>query len=306
MQSFSTIKNLKKVDKNAQNYTYPIQHGGLRTKGWIKENDIENKLPLFSIITVVYNRSKFIERCIRSVLNQTYQNIEYIIIDGKSNDGTLKIIKSYEEYLDLWTSEQDEGIYDAINKGINYSNGFTLMLHSDDCLADENVLLNISKGILSNNEIIFGSVKNYNEIVEWVYPQLNDTINNLWVEKNPIPHQSVFIFHTIHKKFLFTERDLSIANDKLVLTKLSKIYKVKYIPLIVSLVQLGGESNDWKSLKKVFDTNRQHFLVNKKLEKFSSLKEIVYLYASSIIKFFVFRYLGKLTFYKLFYRKFLK
>ncbi len=89
--------------------------------------------PLISIITVVYNGAKILEQTIQSVINQNYENIEYIIIDGGSTDGTLDIIKKYEEQIDLWISEPDRGLYDAMNKGIKRAQGELIgMINSDD------------------------------------------------------------------------------------------------------------------------------------------------------------------------------
>lgn len=89
--------------------------------------------PLISIITVVYNGSKTIEQTIQSVINQTYTNIEYIIIDGGSTDGTLDIIKKYEKHIAYWISEKDKGLYDAMNKGIGFAKGEIIgMINSDD------------------------------------------------------------------------------------------------------------------------------------------------------------------------------
>ena len=76
-----------------------------------------------SIITVVYNREATIERAINSVLSQSYKNIEYIVVDGASSDGTLGIIDKYKSNIDHFVSEKDRGIYDAINKGISLSTG---------------------------------------------------------------------------------------------------------------------------------------------------------------------------------------
>ena len=89
--------------------------------------------PLISIITVVYNGAKTLEQTIQSVLNQTYKNIEYILIDGGSTDGTLDIIKKYEDQIAFWVSESDKGLYDAMNKGISKANGTIIgMVNSDD------------------------------------------------------------------------------------------------------------------------------------------------------------------------------
>ena len=91
------------------------------------------KTPLISIITVVYNGEKYLNQTIESVINQTYKNIEYIIIDGGSTDGTIEIIKKYEKNINYWISEPDKGLYDAMNKGIQIANGDLIgMINSDD------------------------------------------------------------------------------------------------------------------------------------------------------------------------------
>ena len=95
--------------------------------------DKKNKLTLVSIITVVYNGEKYLQQTIDSVVNQSYRNIEFIIIDGGSTDGTLDIIKANEESVSKWISEPDEGLYDAMNKGIRLSRGEIIgMINSDD------------------------------------------------------------------------------------------------------------------------------------------------------------------------------
>lgn len=89
--------------------------GGLRTKGYFKRPF--NGKPLVFVITVVFNGAEYLEKTIQSVISQTYDNIEYIIIDGGSTDGTINIIKKYEKHITKWISEPDRGIYDAMNKG---------------------------------------------------------------------------------------------------------------------------------------------------------------------------------------------
>ena len=95
--------------------------GGLRLQGLRKRSD--DKLPVVSIVTVVYNGVDELTSTIESVLSLEYDNIEYIIVDGNSKDGTLELIRSYESVIDYWRSEPDSGIYDAMNKGVEFATG---------------------------------------------------------------------------------------------------------------------------------------------------------------------------------------
>ena len=97
-----------------------------------------------TIITVCKNSELFLNETIKSVINQTYQNIQYIVIDGNSTDTTLDIIKSHSEKIDLWISEEDDGMYDAINKGLKLSVGnYILILNSDDRLVNDETIKNV-------------------------------------------------------------------------------------------------------------------------------------------------------------------
>jgi glycosyltransferase involved in cell wall biosynthesis len=124
-----------------------------------------NKYPLITIITAVLNNKKTIEDTIISVLMQNYKNIEYIILDGGSTDGTLDILSSYKKQINCLISEPDRGVYDAFNKGIDLANGdWIYFLGSDDQFADNNVLTDVfskkykSKMIYGN--VIWGDTKN--------------------------------------------------------------------------------------------------------------------------------------------------
>jgi glycosyltransferase involved in cell wall biosynthesis len=117
------------------------------------------KYPLVSIITIVYNNVRDIDYTIKSVLEQTYKNIEYIIVDGASTDGTLDIIKTYKDRISKVISEKDNGIYDAMNKGLMAAMGdYVLFLNSGDELFDLNTIQQIvEKG--NNADIIYGETK---------------------------------------------------------------------------------------------------------------------------------------------------
>lgn len=115
-----------------------------------------DKKPLVSIITVVFNGEKFLEQTIKSVINQTYKDIEYIIIDGGSTDGTLDIIKEYEEHISYWVSEPDKGLYDAMNKGIKRAKGELIgMINSDDWYELDAVEIMANAYIQNSNKTIF-------------------------------------------------------------------------------------------------------------------------------------------------------
>lgn len=105
-----------------------IAEGGLRTLGNYKCNEIK---PLLTIITAVFNGESHLEETILSVLNQSYENVEFIIIDGGSTDGTLNIIKKYEHAIDYWVSEPDVGISDAFNKGVKVASGDYINFQGD-------------------------------------------------------------------------------------------------------------------------------------------------------------------------------
>ena len=107
-----------------------------------------------SIITVIYNGEAYLRECILSIINQSYQDIEYIIIDGGSTDGTLLIIDEYRKHIHHLISEPDKGLYDAINKGIALASGEILgILNADDMLADKYVIEEIAKGFIENPAI---------------------------------------------------------------------------------------------------------------------------------------------------------
>lgn len=154
---------------------------------------------LITVITVVYNGEKFLEETILSVINQNYENVEYIIIDGGSTDGTIDIIKKYEHAIDYWISEKDKGIYDAMNKGICLATGRWLnFMNADDFFAFNDVIKRVVSAIdnvLKDVVIIYGALSLINKDGD-----LLQTINNsprlvegLIKTKLAIPHQAQFI-----------------------------------------------------------------------------------------------------------------
>lgn len=124
--------------------------GGLRTRGGYKHS-LPDK-PLISVTTVVFNGAATLEHTIRSVIEQAYDNVEHIIIDGGSTDATLDILRKYDTSIDYWISEKDAGIYDAMNKGIALARGdYIGMLNADDYFASSSALEIIATRLRASN-----------------------------------------------------------------------------------------------------------------------------------------------------------
>ena len=144
-----------------------LVHGGLRLKNIFKKK--KNHF-LISIITVVFNGEKYLEETIKSVINQTNKNFEYIIVDGGSTDRTLDIIKKYDQQIDYWISQEDKGIYDAFNKGLKLVSGDVIgIVNSDDTYNNE--CFEIVKNYFKKNDnldFLFGGVKKKMGYTSWL------------------------------------------------------------------------------------------------------------------------------------------
>lgn len=164
-----------------------------------------------TIITICFNSKKFIEKTIQSVLTQTYHNYEYIIIDGGSSDGTKEVILRYADKLSFWCSEKDNGIYDAMNKGIKKATGDWInFMNSGDCFASERVLEEVSKSMkMDKINVIFGDVES-NRIQGLRYIKAKSI--DILPHDIPFCHQSVFVRSKIMKKTPF-DTTYKIAAD---------------------------------------------------------------------------------------------
>lgn len=164
--------------------------------------------PKISIITAVYNGVNTIEQAISSVVNQTYQNIEYIIIDGGSNDGTVDIIRKYEDKITYWVSEPDDGIYDAFKKGLLVAKGeYIQFLGSDDCLVAEDTLEKTVKNLNENVDILSCCVYLVHEsLCKQVLLSNSQAINKSEFKGDMIPHNGMFTRRSLFNIYPFDEK----------------------------------------------------------------------------------------------------
>lgn len=154
-----------------------------------------NLLPKISIITITYNAESYIERTLKSVIEQDYNNIEYIIIDGNSTDKTMSVVEKYKENIDVIVSEKDKGIYDAMNKGLLAASGDWInFLNAGDTFINDNVLSNLISPLSSKYSIIYGDWINVNDNGIYNYMTAHPKLNLKILKHNfLICHQSLFI-----------------------------------------------------------------------------------------------------------------
>jgi glycosyltransferase involved in cell wall biosynthesis len=208
-----------------------------------------------SIITVVFNNREMIKDAISSVLNQTYKNIEYIVIDGLSEDGTVDVIESYGAKITKFISEKDDGIYDAMNKGIALATGDIVgILNSDDFYIDDKVIEKIVKEFENNKidsvyaDLIFVKPEELERTVRYYDSSYfnPEKFAYGWMPAHP----TFFVKKWVYDKYGVFRTDLMIAADFDLLLRFLYTQKISYSYLQEVLVKmrLGGVSTSFKSI----------------------------------------------------------
>jgi glycosyltransferase involved in cell wall biosynthesis len=208
-----------------------------------------------SIITVVYNNAASIEHAINSVLTQDYPDIEHIIIDGASKDGTVELIRKHESSIAAFVSEPDKGIYDAMNKGLKLVTGEIVgTLNADDFYADNTIISQIVKSFENANiDSVFGDVAfvdkdNVDKMVRYYSSKRFEP--RLFAYGYMPAHPSFFVKKAYYEKFGLFKTDYKIAADYELLIRFLAVNKLsyKYLPLMMVKMRTGGASNEtWKS-----------------------------------------------------------
>lgn len=255
----------------------------------------------FSIITVNFNNKEGLLRTIESVINQTFRDFEFIVIDGGSTDGSAELLKEYDSQINYWVSEKDGGIYQGMNKGIAKATGDYLnFMNSGDCFFNENVLDNINNRNLSS-DIIVGKDYHYNSKTKQGFSTiLPSRISMLTFYIQTLPHQSSFFKKELFNDTLYDESLKIVADIKFYIQKIciegcsvkliddivcrrepdgiSKSYNEQRIAehqrILATYLPLGARS-DYDTLKRLDKTTL--YKLFQLLENPKSLKWLTYL-----------------------------
>ena len=230
-----------------------------------------------SIITITYNSAATIKDTVESVINQSHQNIEYIIIDGKSTDGTLEILESYKTKIATLVSEKDKGLYDALNKGIALATGDLIgIIHSDDFYTNNLVIEHIVTAIEESNadaayaDLFYVDKVDTNKVFrKWKSGNYkHGQFLNGWMP----PHPTFFVKRSCYQQFGSFNLSLVSAADYELMLRFIHKHKVKlaYLPEFIIKMRVGGKSN--VSLKNRIRANNE----DRKAWKMNGLKPHFY------------------------------
>lgn len=240
-----------------------------------------------SVITISFNSASTIRDTIESVLSQDYPNVEYIVIDGKSKDNTVEILKSYGEKI-KWISEPDKGIYDAMSKGVKLATGNVVgIINSDDYYPDAQTLSRVAKAFENSDiEAVYGDLQyvdfsDSNKVVRnWKSGEYKkENFLKGWMP----PHPTFFLKKSVYDKFGYYDATFKSAGDyELMLRMLYRHnIKVAYIPSVQMKMRVGGVSN--VSLKNRIRANKE----DRRAWKINDLRPRWYtLYAKPLSKIF--------------------
>jgi glycosyltransferase involved in cell wall biosynthesis len=221
-----------------------------------------------SIITVCYNAEAHLKRCIESVLQQDYNNVEYVIVDGASKDNTVAIVESYGGRISKFVSEPDNGIYDAMNKGLALATGDVVgILNADDMYADSTVLSQIMSEFKSDSELqaVCTDVGIYKDSeLNKLYRYYKASAFKLWQFRfgTQPPHPGFFIKRECYLNHGNFDENYRISADFDILLRMLKVHGVNYknIPLLSVKMQHGGASNSGLKSRMIMNRENLHSL----------------------------------------------
>jgi len=240
-----------------------------------------------SIITVNYNNLEGLKKTVESIVNQTWQEFEYIVIDGGSTDGSKEYLESQSTKIDYWVSEPDKGVYNAMNKGIAKATGeYLLFLNSGDVLYNNNVLLETKKALLLDMDIVYGDLWIISGLDKGFRNRYPDFIDFPFLKQTSLGHPSTFVKKKIFYTYGLYRTDLKIVSDWAFFIKVLGKHEVSHCKIdhIIATFYEGGLSTSTvyhkqhieerkKVLLEMFDVYDASF--DKCIIKFEQQKKLV-------------------------------
>jgi glycosyltransferase len=235
-----------------------------------------------TIITVTYNSARYLQQCIDSVVRQSYPDIEHIVIDGQSTDGTLDIIKNFDNHIAKWVSESDNGMYDAINKGMQMATGEIIgILNSDDMLASPDVIEKIVQCFIDRDvdslygDLVYIDKANTNKIIRYWkgMPYNRFRFHYGWMPAHPTFYFRRDLLKDLggYESHYFTAADYEFMARYLFRYRISSTY----LPVLIVKMRVGGQSN--RNLLSRLRANRRDYLAMK-------VNDIPFPHLASILK----------------------
>lgn len=240
-----------------------------------------------TIITVTYNAQEYLERTIQSVIEQDYNNIEYIIIDGASSDNTINIIKQYEQYISYWISEPDTGVYDAMNKGIDIASGEWInFMNAGDSFASQDAISYLISNLEENIDLITGD--RYSVYENSSKKVLNKALGMQGIKEFGMPsgHQSMLIKSSLMKEYKYSLLYKYASDHDLMLRFYRDNKKIKLVDRAISNYLRGGYSdeNNMEAYLEVLFLMIKYKPYETDLNKLNLFKNFFYAYQPQEVK----------------------
>ena len=243
-----------------------------------------------SIITATLNNRGTIEDCLNSIHNQSYKDIEHIVIDGGSTDGTLDLLSKYKNSITIQVSEPDKGIYYALNKGLKLAKGDIIgFLHADDMFADNDVIDTVVSNMERLNvdscygDLIYVGKKNTEKTVRYwkSCPYEKGLFEKGWMP----PHPTFFVKKEMYVKYGMFDTDFKIAADYELMLRFLERHQITtlYIPSVLVKMRTGGTSN--RSLRNILLKSKEDYRARKKNNVNNALSTVLLKNLSKIPQF---------------------
>jgi glycosyltransferase involved in cell wall biosynthesis len=216
-----------------------------------------------SIVTVTYNCASFVDDCLVSVATQSYKNIEHVVVDGSSTDGTLVLLRARSDQLSALLSEPDAGIYDAMNKGLRVATGEVIgFLNADDFYANKDVLTKVANVFAEDplidacySDLVYVDKVDTSRAIR--YWQSSDFVTGAFAKVWCPPHPTFFVRRSVYERFGGFDLTYRIAADVELMMRFLEVHKirVRYVPEVWVKMRMGGTTN--KSLKNIWVQNQE-------------------------------------------------